>query len=86
MCVRGLISKFVVGAGRNGTDRQFFFVNGRPCSPSKVPFLMHVQEQFCILILYRFRRRSTKSTGRSTRRSLPLSSQTAFYLRVCLVC
>ncbi|KAI0692134.1 hypothetical protein C8T65DRAFT_745273 [Cerioporus squamosus] len=34
--VRGLISKFAVGCGRNGTDRQFFFVNGRPCAPSKV--------------------------------------------------
>ncbi|EIW57082.1 DNA mismatch repair protein MutL [Trametes versicolor FP-101664 SS1] len=34
--VRGLISKFAVGSGRTGTDRQFFFVNGRPCSPSKV--------------------------------------------------
>lgn len=34
--VRGLISKFSVACGRNGTDRQFFFVNGRPCSPSKV--------------------------------------------------
>ncbi|RPD53292.1 DNA mismatch repair protein MutL [Lentinus tigrinus ALCF2SS1-7] len=34
--VRGLISKFAVGCGRNGTDRQFCFVNGRPCSPSKV--------------------------------------------------
>ncbi|KAI0364180.1 DNA mismatch repair protein MutL [Pilatotrama ljubarskyi] len=34
--VRGLISKFAVGCGRTGTDRQFFFVNGRPCAPSKV--------------------------------------------------
>ncbi|KAI1784264.1 DNA mismatch repair protein MutL [Ganoderma leucocontextum] len=34
--VKGLISKFAVGCGRNGTDRQFFFVNGRPCAPSKV--------------------------------------------------
>ncbi|KAI8992702.1 hypothetical protein BD414DRAFT_481942 [Trametes punicea] len=34
--VQGLISKFTVGCGRNGTDRQFFFVNGRPCAPSKV--------------------------------------------------
>jgi len=34
--VRGLISKFAVGCGRTGTDRQFFFINGRPCSPSKV--------------------------------------------------
>ncbi|OSC98349.1 DNA mismatch repair protein MutL [Trametes coccinea BRFM310] len=34
--VKGLVSKFSVGCGRNGTDRQFFFVNGRPCAPSKV--------------------------------------------------
>ena len=34
--VQGLISKFTVGGGRTGTDRQFFFVNGRPCNPSKV--------------------------------------------------
>ncbi|KAI0640833.1 hypothetical protein C8Q79DRAFT_920459 [Trametes meyenii] len=34
--VRGLISKFAVGCGRTGTDRQFFFVNGRPCAPAKV--------------------------------------------------
>ncbi|EMD32702.1 hypothetical protein CERSUDRAFT_161174 [Gelatoporia subvermispora B] len=34
--VRGLVSKFAVGCGRAGTDRQFFFVNGRPCNPSKV--------------------------------------------------
>ena len=34
--VRGLVSKFVVGGGRSGTDRQFFYVNGRPCAPSKV--------------------------------------------------
>ncbi|TCD62462.1 hypothetical protein EIP91_006832 [Steccherinum ochraceum] len=34
--VSGLTSKFVVGGGRSGTDRQFFFVNGRPCLPSKV--------------------------------------------------
>ncbi|KAH9837617.1 DNA mismatch repair protein MutL [Rhodofomes roseus] len=34
--VRGQISKFAVGCGRSGTDRQFFFVNGRPYNPSKV--------------------------------------------------
>jgi DNA mismatch repair protein PMS2 len=34
--VEGLISKFSPGAGRAGTDRQFFFINGRPCTPSKV--------------------------------------------------
>ncbi|KAG1728395.1 uncharacterized protein EDB91DRAFT_1162168 [Suillus paluster] len=34
--VRGLISKFAVGAGRTGSDRQYFFINGRPCNPGKV--------------------------------------------------
>ncbi|KAJ7040580.1 hypothetical protein C8F04DRAFT_1082777 [Mycena alexandri] len=34
--VRGLVSKFAVGYGRSGTDRQFFYVNGRPCNISKV--------------------------------------------------
>src|SRR6266702_2518474 len=34
--VEGLISKFAPGAGRTGTDRQFFFINGRPCAPAKV--------------------------------------------------
>ncbi|KZV71466.1 DNA mismatch repair protein MutL [Peniophora sp. CONT] len=34
--VRGLISKFSVGCGRGTTDRQYFFVNGRPCEPKKV--------------------------------------------------
>ena len=36
--VEGLISKFVVGAGRTSVDRQFFFVNGRPYNPGKVRF------------------------------------------------
>lgn len=30
--VKGLISKFAVGCGRTGTDRQFLYVNGRPCN------------------------------------------------------
>ncbi|KAJ7690397.1 hypothetical protein B0H17DRAFT_1011617 [Mycena rosella] len=34
--VRGLVSKFSVGCGRTGTDRQFFYVNGRPCNLSKI--------------------------------------------------
>ncbi|KAI0298216.1 hypothetical protein BC826DRAFT_998583 [Russula brevipes] len=34
--VKGLISKFTPGAGRAGTDRQFVFINGRPCAPVKV--------------------------------------------------
>ncbi|KAG5635395.1 hypothetical protein H0H81_011417 [Sphagnurus paluster] len=34
--VKGLISKFTVGGGRTGTDRQFFYVNGRPCNLTKI--------------------------------------------------
>ncbi|KAG9003131.1 hypothetical protein FRB93_011210 [Tulasnella sp. JGI-2019a] len=34
--VSGLISKFSFGSGRTGTDRQFFYVNGRPCNLGKV--------------------------------------------------
>ncbi|KAL5513934.1 hypothetical protein ACEPAG_2695 [Sanghuangporus baumii] len=34
--IRGFISKFSSGHGRAGTDRQFFFINGRPCNPSKI--------------------------------------------------
>ncbi|KDQ22881.1 hypothetical protein PLEOSDRAFT_1051048, partial [Pleurotus ostreatus PC15] len=33
--VKGLISKFSVNQGRSGTDRQFFYINGRPCNLSK---------------------------------------------------
>ncbi|KDR71587.1 hypothetical protein GALMADRAFT_75124, partial [Galerina marginata CBS 339.88] len=34
--IKGLISKFAIGCGRTGTDRQFFYINGRPCNMSKV--------------------------------------------------
>ncbi|KAL0948421.1 hypothetical protein HGRIS_011002 [Hohenbuehelia grisea] len=39
--VKGLVSKFSVGCGRAGTDRQFFFVNGRPCNLNKVQKLFN---------------------------------------------
>ncbi|KAH9819432.1 hypothetical protein DFH28DRAFT_956022 [Melampsora americana] len=35
--VVGLISKPVHGQGRTSADRQFFYVNGRPFAPSKIP-------------------------------------------------
>lgn len=38
--VRGLVSKFSVGGGRSGTDRQFFYVNGRPCTPTKAGIVL----------------------------------------------
>lgn len=34
--VNGLVSKFAVGCGRTNVDRQFFYVNGRPCNMPKV--------------------------------------------------
>ncbi|KAF9530775.1 histidine kinase-like ATPase [Crepidotus variabilis] len=34
--VRGLMSKFAIGCGRTGKDRQFLYVNGRPCDLPKV--------------------------------------------------
>ena len=34
--VKGLISKPTTGSGRGTSDRQFFYVNGRPFLPSKV--------------------------------------------------
>ena len=34
--VQGFISKFSPGNGRPGLDRQFFFINGRPCNPTKI--------------------------------------------------
>ncbi|PPR00764.1 hypothetical protein CVT24_000789 [Panaeolus cyanescens] len=34
--VQGLLSRFAPGCGRTGTDRQFFFVNGRPCNMPKI--------------------------------------------------
>ncbi|TFK22541.1 DNA mismatch repair protein MutL [Coprinopsis marcescibilis] len=34
--VKGLVSKFAVGCGRLNTDRQFFYLNGRPCNMNKI--------------------------------------------------
>ncbi|KAH6901460.1 DNA mismatch repair protein [Coprinopsis sp. MPI-PUGE-AT-0042] len=34
--VKGLTSKFTVGCGRLNADRQFFYLNGRPCNLPKV--------------------------------------------------
>ncbi|KAI6131694.1 histidine kinase-like ATPase [Pisolithus croceorrhizus] len=34
--VQGLVSKFVIGAGRTTNDRQYFFINGRPYNAGKV--------------------------------------------------
>ena len=34
--VEGLISKIASGSGRTGTNRQVFFIDGRPRAPAKV--------------------------------------------------
>ncbi|KAF6747529.1 hypothetical protein DFP72DRAFT_604810 [Ephemerocybe angulata] len=34
--VKGLVSNFAIGCGRANMDRQFFYVNGRPCNLPKV--------------------------------------------------
>ncbi|KAI9010979.1 hypothetical protein CLU79DRAFT_822432 [Phycomyces nitens] len=35
-CIEGLVSKPQLGSGRSTKDRQYFFVNGRPCSLPKI--------------------------------------------------
>ena len=37
--VRGVVSRFALNCGRASTDRQFLYVNGRPCQSSKVQIL-----------------------------------------------
>lgn len=34
--LEGCISSCAHGQGRSATDRQFFYVNSRPCEPTKV--------------------------------------------------
>ncbi|KAH9970938.1 hypothetical protein BJV74DRAFT_889440 [Russula compacta] len=45
--VEGLISKFAPELGRAGTDRQFFFINERPCAPAKVQKAMNEVYHSC---------------------------------------
>ncbi|XP_076779731.1 mismatch repair endonuclease PMS2 isoform X2 [Arvicanthis niloticus] len=39
--ISGFISQCTHGAGRSATDRQFFFINQRPCDPAKVSKLVN---------------------------------------------
>ncbi|XP_032182950.1 mismatch repair endonuclease PMS2 [Mustela erminea] len=39
--ISGFISYCAHGVGRSSTDRQFFFINGRPCDPAKVSRLVN---------------------------------------------
>ncbi|XP_004440915.1 PREDICTED: mismatch repair endonuclease PMS2 [Ceratotherium simum simum] len=40
-CISGFISHCTHGVGRSSTDRQFFFINRRPCDPAKVSRLVN---------------------------------------------
>uniref|UniRef100_A0A3Q1M5A6 Mismatch repair endonuclease PMS2 n=1 Tax=Bos taurus TaxID=9913 RepID=A0A3Q1M5A6_BOVIN len=40
-CISGFVSHCAHGVGRSSTDRQFFFINRRPCDPSKVSRLVN---------------------------------------------
>uniref|UniRef100_A0A1A8N8Z4 PMS2 postmeiotic segregation increased 2 n=1 Tax=Nothobranchius rachovii TaxID=451742 RepID=A0A1A8N8Z4_9TELE len=39
--ISGFVSRGDHGVGRSATDRQFFFINGRPCDPPKVTKLVN---------------------------------------------
>jgi len=41
--VKGLMSRPAHGQGRNSPDRQFYYINGRPFTPSKWPILSYRQ-------------------------------------------
>ncbi|XP_055454613.1 mismatch repair endonuclease PMS2 isoform X2 [Psammomys obesus] len=55
--ISGFISHCTHGAGRSSTDRQFFFVNRRPCDPAKVSKLtnevyhMYNRHQYPFVVL-----------------------------------
>ncbi|XP_006889823.1 PREDICTED: mismatch repair endonuclease PMS2 [Elephantulus edwardii] len=40
-CISGFISNCTHGVGRSSTERQFFFINRRPCDPAKVSRLVN---------------------------------------------
>ncbi|XP_037133703.1 mismatch repair endonuclease PMS2 isoform X2 [Syngnathus acus] len=40
-CITGFVSQADHGVGRSATDRQFFFINKRPCDPQKVTKLVN---------------------------------------------
>lgn len=43
--ITGFVSRGDHGVGRSATDRQFFFINNRPCDPLKVNHAKHIREQ-----------------------------------------
>jgi hypothetical protein len=45
--LEGCISSCAHGQGRSTTDRQFFYVNSRPCEPTKVKYCNSVRAVLC---------------------------------------
>jgi len=83
--VVGMISAPVPGMGRSSGDRQFLYVNGRPCSLPKVSFVDYpitsrVPDGFAQI--RRSRKSSTRSTELSTPRKLPSSFSISNSLQV----
>jgi hypothetical protein len=79
--VKGLTSKFAVGCGRLNTDRQFFYINGRPCNLPKVGNTIS-----CLLPLSstaRSKKLSTKCIEPSTRIRPRFWSPISLSLLVC---
>lgn len=48
--LEGCISSCAHGQGRSTTDRQFFYVNSRPCEPTKVKYHTCVRAVFHCLV------------------------------------
>ncbi|KAF4582707.1 hypothetical protein EYR40_002631 [Pleurotus pulmonarius] len=80
--VKGLISKFSVNQGRSGTDRQFFYINGRPCNLSKAS--MCASFTYRAHVSSRSRKHSMKFIDPLTLHSHHLSSLTSSSLQVRL--
>ncbi|OAD72208.1 hypothetical protein PHYBLDRAFT_114001 [Phycomyces blakesleeanus NRRL 1555(-)] len=51
-CIEGLVSKPQLGSGRSSKDRQYFFVNGRPCSLPKASYFNLILNNYILLIFF----------------------------------
>lgn len=50
--LEGCISSCAHGQGRSTADRQFFYVNSRPCEPTKVKYHDFVRAEFHYHVQY----------------------------------
>lgn len=83
--VKGLISKLAVGCGRTSTDRQFFYVNGRPCNLHAVRAFAVEPTGLVTELKYRYRRLSMKFIDHLMPTKHPSSSPTWSFRLVCFV-